>query len=170
MHKFQLVISAQNNMFDLKIKDLEKEKDLPKLCFCISNFTAAKIIAVISILARITAISVLFYAFFGIEMKLHDIYYVATAIFILALVFDILLLIGTLKEKLYFVMPWFFVGFATAGILILIALFESDVIVTVFAIILAMIHLYLPFVALYVCSEINRTKYHLDDVQTISTK
>ena len=135
---------------------------LPQLCCCITNILAAIIIAILSILARLTCIIIFFVTFFAYEVELHSIYYIATTIFTIAIIFDILLLYGCIREKIYLVLPWFFVGLTTAAVLLLIALFEKDVnvVVTSLSVVQALVHIYLPFIILYASAEIfdkNRT-------------
>ena len=144
------------------LKDIELGT-LPQLCCCISNISAAIIIGILSILARLTCIIIFFVTFFAYDVELHGIYYIATTIFSVAIIFDILLLIGAIKAKMYFVLPWFFVGLTTAAVLLLIALFEKDVnvVVTSLSVVQALVHIYLPFIILYASAEIfEKTRTH----------
>ena len=144
------------------LKDIELGT-LPQLCCCISNIPAAIIIGILSILARLTCIIIFFVTFFAYDVELHGIYYIATTIFSVAIIFDILLLIGAIKAKMYLVLPWFFVGLTTAAVLLLIALFEKDVnvVVTSLSVVQALVHIYLPFIILYASAEIfEKTRTH----------
>ena len=152
--------SVRSNMSDLK--DVEFG-DLPQLCCCITNKAAAIITGIMSIIARLTCVVIFFVTFFAVDVDLHPIYYIATTIFAICIAFDVLLLYGVFKGKYFLVLPWFFVGLTTAGVLLLIALFEKDdnIPVASLSVLQAMVHMYLPFIILYAFAEIfmqNRTR------------